>query len=183
MRNLFLIAVGVVLLIGVTIWYVLSSNTQVNYPFSQSNNGIESEVDPVDLQSITDNLMGLLEMNQDLQCNFRYPGFGSSVVGTVYIADGNLRNDFIITTEDTHQNISMVKKDLEIYAWSDAMSEGVKIPFDSGAGFTRYTEQEYFNFDNNFDPDQVISYRCSQWQPNVELFIPPTDVEFIDINQ
>ncbi len=184
MKNLLLVATGVILLIGAGIWYTMFASEQMeNQPAEISNQEVSSN-NANETNTISNNLMGLIGLGQNLQCDFEYNDGNTSVSGTVYVSNDNMRGDFLTMVDGPSNDMSMIRNGDEMYVWGSALPEGIKMKFDPEKGFDGYStgqDQDADNTSTSFDPNQDVDYRCSPWVPNSGMFTPPSNIDFRDM--
>jgi hypothetical protein len=114
-------------------------------------------------------------------CTFSIPATtatSSSMSGTIYMASGSMKGDFVTTnssgkTTDSH----MIIASSTVYLWADAMARGVKVPWALASSSTAL-----LNKSGGVDIDQPASYSCTNAVPDPSEFIVPADTHFSDIS-
>jgi hypothetical protein len=102
----------------------------------------------------------------------------SSMTGTIYTASENMYGDFVKTSSAGKvTSAHMIVISGEDYLWSDALSRGIKMPW-SAANSTALAAKY-----GSIDMEQPATYSCTSWTPDQSKFIPPTDIQFIDISK
>lgn len=128
-------------------------------------------------------LRELLEQTRSLECTIAYePTIDEVVRGSYFVADGQLRGDFISLTDGVEVVSSMILSGNDLYTWSEVYGEryGMKVDI-STVNFGAE------NMPDTREPvplDVSISYDCLAW-PDVDssIFIPPGDVLFQEYSE
>ncbi|MCI0566395.1 hypothetical protein L0Y46_04345 [bacterium] len=127
-------------------------------------------------------LTGLLGWGKSVMCEFSYEeeavGAGK---GMVYVADGKMRNDFSVTGPDGKMvEGHMISNGETNYIWSSEMpGQGIKMAMMDAEGGTGVPKENYQTVDWNKDYD----YACKKWSADESMFAPPSDVQFMDMDE
>jgi hypothetical protein len=99
----------------------------------------------------------------------------ASTSGSVYIADGKMRADFISTNEGQSINGHMIITSGYSYIWTDLVKRGMKVAL---------TETQASGSANNqgMDVNQTVGYTCKPWSVDESKFILPTDIPFTTVS-
>lgn len=119
-------------------------------------------------------LTQLLGSTGSQKCTFESSTNNSSSSGAVYVAGGQLRGDFISTTNGIAVESHLIIKDDTSYVWSSALPQGIQIPLASmsvGSGV-----------EGSVDPNAELDYSCNTWSADASVFTLPTGVEFQDLS-
>lgn len=161
-----------VVVIGGGIWYYATSDT----PMPQGEqtaleNGKTGNKGSGSLSS-------LFGMTGSYTCTISSGAPGGIARGTVYISDGNVRGDFV-TVENNGQEImvSMIQSGEYMYNWSSAASQGVKMKIDTGTSMSIGNAGEA-----QFDTSAAVDYSCEMSSVDANLFVPPSEVQFMDLS-
>lgn len=116
-------------------------------------------------------LKDLMEQGGSQKCAFFSLTDGSESSGTVYVAEGQVRGDFISVAEGQSVASHMVVSDNTSYVWTDEFPQGVMMSFDSmTAGQGRV------------DPNALANYSCEPWEADPGIFVLPDGVAFQDLD-
>ncbi len=121
-------------------------------------------------------LKDLLENTGSQQCTFTHDLDGTTSSGTVYIANKQMRGDFVSVVNGQNTNSHMIVKDDTIYVWTETMKQGFKFTVDKA------TEASVNANQKNVDINQKLDYDCGSWTPDASKFALPTDIEFKDFS-
>lgn len=178
----FIIVIAVIAAIGGGVYIKAKSNptavktdTQVTTTASSTTS---ASVDIVLGSSVQGSIRSLLTSGKDLNCTVTYATTTSKgelkTSGNIFIAGNEMRGDFTmegasVTVKDAH----MIRQSDTVYAWSG--KQGAKMAFNnlSGSGV---------NANSQVDIDQNVSYNCSDWQKDVNMFKVPSDVKIFDVS-
>lgn len=117
--------------------------------------------------------------NTPTTCTFEIQQPGAQMVGTAYfIGENKLRADFT-TTPETGEKVDSysIRDNNTMYVWSSLSNMGTK--------FTINEDTATVPSDQN--PTEVlkrpdVEYHCSPWLVDESKFVPPTDINFTDMN-
>lgn len=132
------------------------------------------------------NAWDLLTINRPMQCTFRSTDMDEQTEGVVYLdgkADPRVRGQFTSMVDGTEYNAEMIRDGNTVYVWSSGENEGMMVTIDpeDKALFGDYSASETSEKSEYTDVDNG-EYECSDWSVNESLFVPPSDVDFIDMD-
>ena len=128
-------------------------------------------------------LASVFSLGQNLRCEFSSRGSDGSSEGTFYTDGERFRvtaqHDF---SSDVRQSSDMINDGDFMYIWGQS-PEGdmaMKMPVLDENDWAEYdspadSEQEYV------DVDEEVEYDCDRWRVDPSVFVPPSDVEFMDM--
>lgn len=131
-------------------------------------------------------LKELMNLGTNQQCTFNYSGEHGSTEGTSYITNGKVRTDFSGTNPEGATYTGGMIMDTEyIYSWTSEMEQGIKMPVtDSMEEEAQQAQENPDEYRNQYiDPDAEVDYNCTAWSVDNSMFVPPSDVTFLDISQ
>lgn len=161
--------------------YVVSSGSSSNTGEGQSNNEVSGS--PRDVSG-TGTFLGLLERGDSLTCDISYTDEeGSTMDGTVFFSDGNMRGDFTMQFDGEQMETHVIHDGEYAYSWgaSSAGNMAVKFPIDEPDDAEMSREEPATGENGQFDFDQEVAYDCSAWRTDASKFVPPADIEFVDL--
>ena len=128
-------------------------------------------------------LSSLLELNESLECEFRFSDENGSGEGTSFVANGQLRMDAQYQTSAGQDMVSsyIVTNDTA-YVWTDMDGDTMAMMFpadDEMMDFESAAEDETGQFIN---PSEAVQYTCKPWSVDNSVFVPPSDIEFMDFS-
>jgi hypothetical protein len=118
-------------------------------------------------------LKSLLALSQPQKCT--YAGLdkntGINISATVYVANGKVREDFVlVTSEGTQHNHAIMANNVS-YVWMDEVHAGVK---------TAVTNIEKSTGDQAINFEKEVDYKCESWLATNATFEVPTNIRFIE---
>lgn len=115
----------------------------------------------------------LMAMNENLICSVVSTSSSSQRSGTVYIADGKMRGDFISTTKGVTTVLSMIDDGTSLYVWRNTGNTiGLKLPTSISASGSVAASH------GALDPTTSLHYDCHPWNADANFFTPPANVTF-----
>lgn len=135
-------------------------------------------------------IMSLFKLGKSMECTFSFSSDGMRGEGTGFFADGNARVDSLYTGTDSAPTASYMITDAKnkvMYTWTldNGVAQGVKmaIPDDAPENDTSAptTPSPMPTGDTGITPETDVDYNCKPWSVDNSVFVPPTDVEFMDM--
>lgn len=136
-------------------------------------------------QAISANFKQLLAMGQDYHCTFDSADEqGMTTAGEVYVADQGkkLSGEFMTeSTDDTTVQSNVIYDGEYSYIWSSSMTQGYKMKIDP-------EDESLFGGDQaesdqkTFDDSEPVNFNCETWRVDNNAFVPPSNIEFIDMS-
>jgi hypothetical protein len=124
-------------------------------------------------------LMSLQAMQKDLECQIAYSKEGEKdVEGTYFISGGKMRGDFLVPAEEYAEDIvsSLILDGQTLYVWS-------KIGEDTFGFVSNRASEKPVKSNEPVPLDTDIRYTCTEWiGVDGSVFVPPSSVEFKDLN-
>lgn len=131
-------------------------------------------------------LKELLASTATTKCTVSSTNDINNISGTVYVAGGKMRGDFITTLKSevavgkVIQSHMIVDADMS-YMWGDEMKTGIKISraqaFASDAPKTDAPTSK-----GAIDINEKSDYKCGGWNADDVIFTPPTEISFTDMS-
>ena len=106
----------------------------------------------------------LFDLRQPLMCSIKTTGTSVQRSGTMYVADGEMRADFI--------NTSMIDDGTYLYVWANGATKGLKLLAASGVSGSAIASN------GGFDLVTPLSFACNPWTKDASVFVPPSSVAF-----
>lgn len=98
--------------------------------------------------------------------------------GTVYLAGGKVRGDFVNTAGASH----MISTGSTSYIWMDGQTAGFKMTFDVNATPNPSTSATPVP-QGGLDVNQQANYNCEPWTADSALFSLPKGITFQDLSK
>jgi hypothetical protein len=167
-RNTTWAVVGLVVLLLIVGLVVMNTNNDTEV-------ATDSQTEVAGTQNQQQSLKELMASNKPVKCEYSdTQADGSSVKGTSYIANGQVRGDFSSTANGQTMTGHMIMKDNMVYTWVDGQKTGYKMSVN--ASTTAQTSQQQVNV------DQKMNYDCDNWNADNSMFTLPAGVTFTDMN-
>lgn len=182
MKYVLLLGAGAVLVLGLAGFYLFGASSADREPDAvtatesvATTSVITSTIPMTGKATVT----RLLESEQSLECEITYNVLNEGeVTGTMFVADGEVRTDFLLTSPEFGQYASsIIMLEDFVYSWSqiEGSSYGVKV------ATARLQNPEEANSSVPLTLNDEVGYSCNPWE-NVDrsVFIPPTTIIFKD---
>lgn len=141
-------------------WYFLSRDTEA--PRDGENAGVS--------------IAELLSSSTAQKCTISQSAEGSSSEGTIYVAGGKVRGDFVSQSGGQTMTAHLLVDGTTSYSWVDGLGVGIKAPVRVDASTGEAVEGEV-------DINQKLDYQCEPWTSvDTSLFAVPATVQFTDLN-
>jgi len=168
------IVVGILILfiIGSGAYLALNKSTQpsINKAPVTKNESADSGT-----QAVQGTIKSLLSSGKSQKCTYSNDPKSASVSGTLYVANGKMRVDFVSGTEQAKISGHVILDSGFSYVWTDMSKQGVKMAIDqklqqpSSAPVNSQT----------LDINQALAYTCQGWVEDSFVFTLPPDVTFL----
>lgn len=169
-NTLFIVAFAVIFLFGAGVYIVMSRS-------------INSDIDLTDANSIIDDVISgekslrdLMTTSSNIACTF--DDTESGVEGEIFVANGNMRGDFIAQMNGTTVNSNMISTSEKVYVWSDESDQGMVFTLEDIEEFDVENEVS-----SSVDLDEEYNYNCRSWKVDNSVFQLPDNIEFIDYSE
>ncbi len=141
--------------------------------------------------SFTGNVKGLLGFNKTQKCTWIEPNEGE---GVVFVSGKKTRSEIkmLATSDQPAQEMFSISDGEWTYSWDPATKKGMKAKIqevtetdEADSELAEYERASNIKYDDEAETkeaDAEHNFQCSKWKADPKLFIPPTDVEFIDMN-
>lgn len=194
MKNLL---VPVVILVAVVVlgagFIILQNNGTAN-----SNENTDTQTDTSNIEDVSasdddsietsqvaqESIIDLFESGENVMCTWSYDEEDSSGQGSVYIANGQMKQEF--SDENSAGNVLYI--DNTIYYWASASDEGFKFTAENlssaeaNLGKANYGSQ-LAAAAANLNLNQNYAFDCSPWIADASVLTPPSDVTFTDYDE
>lgn len=171
--------VGVILLLLLVGGTLIFSKKTVAPQKEKGTAMMKQNVSPKN-ESTMMSLSELLTSGKTQSCSYDYTDETSGKMsGNVFLSGGKMRSDYSITDKaGTETTGSIINDGTNLYIWSSAMSEGLKM------AVSEEMKKDMANSQGEaakyVDMNKKINYHCDAWTLNTTSFTPPTNVKFTD---
>lgn len=129
----------------------------------------------------------LISSGKAQKCTWTIPNQGSS---TIYVSGERTRIeiDMLVIEDQPAQQMITVSDATWAYTWSLNSKEGMKMNIQEMQAEAKEMEESMATDDENDQADyqamvnQDYQFKCESWKVDSNMFVPPTDVEFADMN-
>ncbi len=179
--NIFVVGLIVLVLIGGGVWYGVSQNNKQEIDSDEEMNEVVGDDSAEASLAGTGSFARFLGLEMAVMCEFSSTIEDQSSAGVFYTDGERFR---VEATSDTSYGTfnSVVINDAEFqYVWGTGAggSTAIKMPV------TEFeTDNSSVEADNEavFDIEQDVTYDCQRWDVDRAMFIPPSDVKFMDMS-
>ncbi|MCU0678664.1 MAG: hypothetical protein MUF19_03745 [Candidatus Pacebacteria bacterium] len=192
MKNI--IIIGALLLVAAGSWWAFSREADTEAVDSPAVSGNEIQLnttaatDESEAVSGKGSLLSLLGMGKSQECSFVVRVDGMVQEGTAFYDGGNARVDTLVSGVGTEAPIAsymiMDAKAKTMYMWGSAQGDqGIKMTLpeaDETAAADTPTSGSVPAA--GVTPDMDVDYNCKPWRVDGSVFVPPNDVEFMDMS-
>ncbi len=132
----------------------------------------------------TGTLADFFARGESVRCTFTTDYEGVQSEGELWYSDERMRVESITQTAGETLTSSMINDGEQTYVWGSnaAGVQGMVFPSDMS---DTTTPEAYDNPQANpgVSMDQRVSYDCESWSVDNSLFVPPSDVDFVDMGR
>ncbi|MCX6793454.1 MAG: hypothetical protein NTY12_05580 [Candidatus Falkowbacteria bacterium] len=168
MNKKILIIIGVVVVIGLAVYFTMGKKEQPNQGAINNRLADDSQMAPA--KSLKD----LLLAGKAMKCDYSDKG----MTGTFYLADQKMRGNTKITADDKTIESHMIMVDKTSYTWTEGAKTGFKIvASEADVQNAKTTEQQ-----ESVSLDKAMNYKCGDWSKDNSYFELPAGVTFNDLS-
>lgn len=188
-----LIGVAAVVIVGGGIWYITSqsSNDQMT---SETGGSALSESEQLDNKLVentkitgSDSLANLFGFGENVRCEFSSVNVaeGDRSSGTFYTDGERFRVEAMYTTSEGVVTTNMINDGEYAYTWGKTPQGemAIKAPNMEVEGEADPSSLDFGPDDEEsyVDINERVEYDCDRWNVDSKVFIPPSDIEFMDM--
>jgi uncharacterized protein YxeA len=119
-------------------------------------------------------LKSLLTSGKSQKCTYSYTHQSTTVNGTVYVANGKMRGDFVSPSGQSKVTGHMIIDGGYFYVWTDLSNSGIKMAVNQEQPATAAV-----NNSQTPDINQSFTYTCQGWAEDDSLFTLPSSISFM----
>lgn len=181
MNNTLIIVIISILIVGGGALVLLNENDTAEItgtPAPSVQTSGNTQEDGLDVpESFTGNLTQLFAFGKNITCTFTQNDEDVTGTGTIYVSGNRMRGDFVMNFNQGEGTLSAstIQKDNTIYSWGSS-------PFGDFSTKVAMQADDISDDSDGIDFDEDIDYNCKKWDVNNSMFVPPSDVQFDDIN-
>ena len=111
------------------------------------------------------------------KCEIKFSQENNQNQGTVYVANGKMRNDSTATVSGKTMVSHMILDNNTVYTWMEGQTTGFKMQATA-------TEEQKTDGQQKrpVDLDQKVDYSCEGWSVDGSVFVPPANITFTDFS-
>lgn len=177
----------IVLVVGVvsTVGYLVATKPAVAPGGSDAANDMSSDElttmeENETVQSARGTFAAFLERDGSGQCTFASSVDGVESEGDFWFANGMMRVEALTRVEGEVYTSNIINDGERVYIWGGTAEGTQAMVMDADMSATSY-ESYATESDARVDMNQEVTYTCANWSPNAVQFVPPSDIEFIDM--
>lgn len=129
---------------------------------------------------IAGNIYDLWKQGKNIKCTFSLEDESFEARGTMYMSKEKVRNDIVISIDNTESVSTTLIDGNTIYMWKPGEDKGIKMTIDPA-------ELEKLNEENDAKTQDVpkglsdeYNYNCNNWVVDDSMFALPENMEFAD---
>jgi hypothetical protein len=168
--------------VGVGVWRIRQGVTpETTGPVPAVVSPEETDTAVSDHVTGQDSFKSLLALGKTLECTFRTNDEKMPAEGTAFFNKGKLRVDTMYTgASSSVETANMIISDDTMYTWSktSAGSFAIKMPLSAIPVSPTNTQPE-----KSVSLESKVQYDCKPWQVDGSVFVPPTDITFMDMGE
>lgn len=180
MQKQLIIVIALLAVLGLGLFAFMQSKKSISSSVgtgSTSTTVTQESAQPTGTPMSTGSIKDLLTAGKNVTCAVDYGQGGTK--GTVYVSGDKVRADFAIqVSENATTQSHMVKTGDYTYIWTEGNAKGTKIKVDVNAMTTPGATGQ----NKDMDLSQQFGMDCSTWLVDGSKFVPPSDVDFVDLS-
>lgn len=179
------LVIGLLAAALVGVWYFSKLPDMSAGVVTNDQNEISKETE-VNEDTLTgkDSLNALLRLGKSIQCTFSFSADGLRGEGTAFYDNGLARIDSLYTDEsegDTSSYLVIDSNNEVMYSWFTQAGETQGVKLSTKATSEQTVPSVAENKPETVTPETPVQYDCKPWAVDGSVFVPPTDVEFMDM--
>jgi len=182
MNTKILLIIGVVVIIGAG--YLLFSAQDTREDMQTGDNTPPATQEPMDSPREVGSLQSLITANEDIRCTFSSEEESGISTGEFFYSSGKYRVEAETNYDGQVYQSNMIGTDEMVYVWGQAPgseSMAIMLPAEEVAGDGGVHDFAANQEGSGMDLEAKVRYDCNPWRPEESKFVPPTDVEFMDM--
>jgi hypothetical protein len=146
------------------------------------------QVNNSDGNSVVEDGKSLLGMSKTQKCILKKDG---KVAGVIYTDHDKMRSETTELMDGKSGKVLMINDGVWVYTWEDQTKKGMKMK-NVEMNDDDFPEIPEMNIPDEYldqmdgemeEVEDDVDFQCEKWSVDSKMFIPPTNVEFQDINQ
>jgi uncharacterized protein YxeA len=186
------VVLGLIAAIAVGILYFKNLDTSLQgvSDSTMSETNSTSTTTPNENIKGKNSIMSLFQLGKSMECTFAFSSGGMRGEGTGFFNNGNGRIDSLYTSTSSAPTASYMITDAAnkmMYTWTldNGVAQGVKMAIPDETAGSEGAAPEAAPMTppggTGVTPETDVEYDCKPWVVDNSVFVPPSDVEFIDM--
>lgn len=179
-----MLGITVIAIIAIGVWYVISS--QKDDTVTETNTtptAAESATAPAeDTRVGQGSFASLLARGGRVRCTYTGTTEDGTNVGTMYTDGQRVRIESSHTSADGTLDTTMITDGSTTYTWGTTESGTMAIKMTNQDSTADAVASPESPGSTGVDMDAAVSYDCAPWSVDASLFVPPSDIEFTDMD-
>ena len=168
------------------LWFILQGGSDTESPQAVQQDGASTEVDETsEMFEGVGSFTSLMGLGKNITCEFSYSDEEGSGSGVSYFAGEHMRVDSTQTFDGKTTVGHMINDGAFVYSWTeDAGTQyAIKMPVPdvTDVSAAQHTDVSSESEQQMIESDQEVTYNCDRWDVDPSLFMPPNDIEFMDM--
>jgi len=190
MKIIITLILGTIAASAVGYWYFrdIDMNQAGTSENAMTEQSLTTETTNPDELKGKNSIMSLFKMGKSMECTFVFTGEGMRSEGTGFFDNGNARIDSLSSLNSTQLATYLIidSSSNKMYTWTlqDGKTDGfvMTLPKDGETGKPPMPGTDPRKDTTAVTPESPVDYNCKPWTVDSSVFIPPTDVEFMDMS-
>lgn len=190
-QQIAILVIGAVVIVGGG-WYLFSGDGETHDVETTTSGTAQEQAAQQEGGSSDDQFSGagsfvsLMERGEQFQCDFRYTDEAEvSGDGTFYFDQGRMRVDSTVMQDGETYVSHMIFDTDRTYTWSETSEGTFAVVFEADPQEMSETDapqgSAQMGMNEQVSMDQRVSYDCRRGGVNASMFVPPSDIEFMDM--
>tara|TARA_B100000745_G_scaffold298199_1_gene246414 strand:- start:422 stop:1066 length:645 start_codon:yes stop_codon:yes gene_type:complete len=170
-----------IIVLGLIAYFAIPASDDVpNDATNQQDTDIVSEKD-----SGSGSFLSLMERDENIACTFTSDTEGTKSAGMFYYSDGKYRVESETETDGMTFTSNMIGLEDKSYIWGTSPQGDIALVVANDAVDAEESAREFADRqeESTIDLEEGVVYNCNPWQPVPALLEPPSDIEFMDMQE
>jgi hypothetical protein len=176
------VAAIVIIVAGAFFFKKPQTTSQTNQPSDSSMVATDNSSD----NKFSGTFLELLALGQNYSCTYRTTdSTGSQMSGMAYVAGAGkkINGQFTLTQADgTTMDSNFISDGEYNYIWTSAQKQGIRIKVGANDNSLFGSDSDSEKSTGISDQDKV-DFDCKPWTVDNSMFIPPADMEYVDLSE
>lgn len=183
--NKIVLAVVAVVILGGGLYLMLSSES--DEAMNTNTTAMENSAENTESQdevamSGTGPLSAFMESGRSVQCEFSSEDESGSADGTFRYSNEQYRVDVDTVYEEGTYQSHIISDGENMYIWGTGPQGDMAIMMSEEDTEADESAEAFVESEETFDAEQNVTYDCQAWSADSSAFVPPSDIEFMDMS-